>query len=611
MAPLTRSHNRRASASTSSAAPLPKRPAEPEPDTVNIDSEHQSKKLRRSEPDTAAKAMTPETTTEATTLGTTSIHIVRNPFLLALSGETRNQIYGELLKGNCQLEVDFANNDSESFLLASELDVGPYNGSLPLPPIPLLDDSATAADRAFWNSLASRPDPQVWHEPLEEGGTTISYFRPEDDDLRDEGETFMMLFDFSNGSEGAECVDNLKDIMQVGVPQISHEARTFFYANNEFWVHVDEENVEHAYLQWIRFLEAAGLEARMVMKRLILHGHYADIPLTENGCILDWNTRMTLSGQRLIHSLQLLEECERLEQLRLVLSFTDMFAAEQPALKDFLLRGKELSVPGMYDLLRLKNLEHLRYLQINFRSEMNRKDSTKYSHNMFEVLPPPHEGRDLRFMKFALSGDRPKKILEAVRQFLRDRFPPTCKVVIRWMGHLEDTRKDDGELDYELWEMGHDEVPGSAEEGTEEDEDFSSFEESDYSEDEDLDPTEEFKCPKDVDLGPEESHYSEAEESDSEESSDSHTPPPPIIEEGIEKWIVDKILRRIKTKGGDKYEVKWKGYDETSQEPVKQLREDVPDIVAKFEAGRVRGGVVRRVVPLVIAHWPQFRGDGT
>ncbi|KAF2496114.1 hypothetical protein BU16DRAFT_526640, partial [Lophium mytilinum] len=91
--------------------------------------------------------------------------------------------------------------------------------------------------------------------------------------------------------------------------------------------------------------------------------------------------------------------------------------------------------------------------------------------NIFDVLPPKYQGRDLRFMKFALSGLRAIKIVKEVRSFLRARFPPSCKVLIRWSAFSSayDSRKARHEMEYDTWKIQPDLKPGSPDDGTTED----------------------------------------------------------------------------------------------------------------------------------------------
>ena len=50
--------------------------------------------------------------------------------------------------------------------------------------------------------------------------------------------------------------------------------------------------------------------------------------------------------------------------------------------------------------------------------------------------------------------------------------------------------------------------------------------------------------------------------------------------------MVEKIIRREKHGRLDGYLVKWKGYDEKTWEPAKDLRQDILEMVEKFEKFR-------------------------
>lgn len=58
---------------------------------------------------------------------------------------------------------------------------------------------------------------------------------------------------------------------------------------------------------------------------------------------------------------------------------------------------------------------------------------------------------------------------------------------------------------------------------------------------------------------------------------------PIIDDDGVEKYVVEKILKKKKIKGKTMYEVKWVGYDETTFETEKNLKEDVPEMIKEFE----------------------------
>ena len=65
-------------------------------------------------------------------------------------------------------------------------------------------------------------------------------------------------------------------------------------------------------------------------------------------------------------------------------------------------------------------------------------------------------------------------------------------------------------------------------------------------------------------------------------------PPEPIVVEGNDQYVVERIIRREKRGRADGYIVKWRGYQEQTWEPVRNLREDVPEMVEKFEKSRAR-----------------------
>jgi Chromo (CHRromatin Organisation MOdifier) domain len=49
------------------------------------------------------------------------------------------------------------------------------------------------------------------------------------------------------------------------------------------------------------------------------------------------------------------------------------------------------------------------------------------------------------------------------------------------------------------------------------------------------------------------------------------------------KYVIEKILKKVKKGKNIYYVVKWKGYEETTEEPRAQLLEDVPELLAEFE----------------------------
>lgn len=57
-------------------------------------------------------------------------------------------------------------------------------------------------------------------------------------------------------------------------------------------------------------------------------------------------------------------------------------------------------------------------------------------------------------------------------------------------------------------------------------------------------------------------------------------------EQAMNKWIVEKIIKRDPKKKPLHYIVKWKGYKDPTSEPAKTLREDIPEMVEEFERNR-------------------------
>ena len=54
-------------------------------------------------------------------------------------------------------------------------------------------------------------------------------------------------------------------------------------------------------------------------------------------------------------------------------------------------------------------------------------------------------------------------------------------------------------------------------------------------------------------------------------------PPAPIITQGREEWVVEKIIRREKRGTRNGYQVKWKGYKEKTWEPANTLSDEDTD----------------------------------
>jgi len=53
---------------------------------------------------------------------------------------------------------------------------------------------------------------------------------------------------------------------------------------------------------------------------------------------------------------------------------------------------------------------------------------------------------------------------------------------------------------------------------------------------------------------------------------------------GVQKYVVEKILARKKIKNRIYYVVKWKGFDQTTEEPRSELIKDMPNMIKEFEA---------------------------
>jgi hypothetical protein len=62
-----------------------------------------------------------------------------------------------------------------------------------------------------------------------------------------------------------------------------------------------------------------------------------------------------------------------------------------------------------------------------------------------------------------------------------------------------------------------------------------------------------------------------------------HYPPSTVIRGNPSTYVIEKILQKKKIKGKYYYEIKWRGYKETTFEPVKTIKEDQPELVDDFE----------------------------
>ena len=65
-------------------------------------------------------------------------------------------------------------------------------------------------------------------------------------------------------------------------------------------------------------------------------------------------------------------------------------------------------------------------------------------------------------------------------------------------------------------------------------------------------------------------------------------PPKALVIEGQKQYVIERIVRREKRDGADGYIIKWKGYKERTWEPEETLRQDVPELINKFEKSRPR-----------------------
>ena len=66
-------------------------------------------------------------------------------------------------------------------------------------------------------------------------------------------------------------------------------------------------------------------------------------------------------------------------------------------------------------------------------------------------------------------------------------------------------------------------------------------------------------------------------------------PPAPILVEGEEEFVVERLVGQRNSSRGPEIQVKWKGYDELTWEPRRNLLEDVPDLVRKFDKRLTKG----------------------
>lgn len=64
---------------------------------------------------------------------------------------------------------------------------------------------------------------------------------------------------------------------------------------------------------------------------------------------------------------------------------------------------------------------------------------------------------------------------------------------------------------------------------------------------------------------------------------DASVPKPIKDEQGTEKYVIEKLIKKVKKGNRVFYVVKWKGYKETTEEPRSVLMKDVPKLVRAFE----------------------------
>lgn len=71
--------------------------------------------------------------------------------------------------------------------------------------------------------------------------------------------------------------------------------------------------------------------------------------------------------------------------------------------------------------------------------------------------------------------------------------------------------------------------------------------------------------------------------------------PTPIIVDGEQEWVVERLLRERKTVRGNEILVKWKGFEESDStwEPCNRLAEDVPVMLKQFDSRSRRGRPAR------------------
>ena len=62
--------------------------------------------------------------------------------------------------------------------------------------------------------------------------------------------------------------------------------------------------------------------------------------------------------------------------------------------------------------------------------------------------------------------------------------------------------------------------------------------------------------------------------------------PQPVLINGEEKWIIEKIVHKVQKRGKDKYKIKWEGFlfSENTFKDIKDIRTQVLNVVNWFKA---------------------------
>jgi hypothetical protein len=74
---------------------------------------------------------------------------------------------------------------------------------------------------------------------------------------------------------------------------------------------------------------------------------------------------------------------------------------------------------------------------------------------------PGYLGRDLRFLKFALTGERPQVVAREVSRIVKSVTPEDCSTTVRACGYF-DSRDGHKELDYGVWKLRPEDVDDGA-----------------------------------------------------------------------------------------------------------------------------------------------------